>query len=218
MKKNTLNIIKICMMACSMATMLSCSEHIEPIDRSLKVGNILLSDDRIISPSAYNAAEENAVGVIFYTKNDTAFVVAKKELGLYAYSDSTGNITNVNSSIATLDGLSNTAALLLYSAANKTTVPAATRAAEYKDSFTGWYLPSCGELKKIAENFGIISRAMRIIGGDEFNNTQYVSSSQDGTNTASKEIYCYCVSINSGHITSCKKTEKHSVRPVLIIR
>jgi len=196
----------------------SCEEHIEPIDYSLKVGNILLSDDRIIPPAAWDSTQQKAAGIIFGVKNDTAYAVGLKELGTYSYCDSTATVSNVNSDATNLDGLANTASLLVFASTNGVKVPAATIASSYVSGLSGWYLPSCGELQLLAKNLETVKTSLELVKGDSFSDAQYISSSQDGTNSSSEQLYCFSVSLNQGYVTSTLKTEKHKVRPVIIIR
>ena len=197
----------------------SCSEHTEPLDySSLKVGNILLADARVIPLNTYSKSTEKAIGVIFAVQNDTAYVASLKELGDFSYCDSVGNVANVDGTIKKMAGLSNTAALMDYSLTNNIKVPAATAAVNFSDELTGWYLPSCGELKKLSDNLNLVKNVMNAIGGDRLSDEQYVSSSQDGTSTANESLYCYSVCLKTGYVTSTLKSEKHRVRPVIIIR
>ena len=62
----------------------SCEEHTDEYDGSLRVGNILLADNSVVSPQGYDADGQQAVGVIFYCNRDTALVISTHELGCYA--------------------------------------------------------------------------------------------------------------------------------------
>jgi hypothetical protein len=59
---------------------------------------------------------------------------------------------------------------------------------------------------------------MRIIEGDAFSNSQYVSSSQDGSSSESEQMYYLSVSLANGFVTSTVKTSPGAVRPVMRIR
>ena len=63
----------------SVLAMASCEEHTDIYDSSIKVGNILLSDNTVVSPYGYDRDSHMAVGVIFYTNEDTALVVGTKK-------------------------------------------------------------------------------------------------------------------------------------------
>lgn len=202
----------------SLLSMTACSEHeLENIDYGggmLKVGNILLSNNTVTTPAKFKPATDNAVGVIFYASKDTAYVVAKEELGPFRYADANTNINSVSTSVSLLNGKANTAALL---ADTKTNTPAAQAATAYDGVVTGWYLPSVAELKILSTYRNTVAASMALIGGDAFSDEQYASSTQDGTSTANTEMYYYCVSLIKGFVTANEKTNTARVRPVLMI-
>ena len=96
--------VMLCMAVAVMGGLASCEEHTDEYDGSLKVGNILLADNSIVSPQGYDSKNQTAVGVIFYASRDTALVVSRYELGSYAYADSLGTVGSVNSDSRTLCG------------------------------------------------------------------------------------------------------------------
>lgn len=105
MKKYIKNNAAMLMMAVAvMGGMTSCEEHTDEFDGSLRVGNILLADNSVVSPQGYDADGQQAVGVIFYCNRDTALVVSTHELGSYAYADSLGTVGSVDSDSRTLCG------------------------------------------------------------------------------------------------------------------
>jgi len=59
---------------------------------------------------------------------------------------------------------------------------------------------------------------MQRIGGDEFTNSQYLSSTQDGSSSESEQMYYLSVTLRNGFITSTIKSKPGRVRPVLRIR
>ena len=99
------------MLAAVVGVLTSCEEHSDIYDNTLKVGNIYLSNDRVVSPEGYNPDTDDAVGVIFYVHEDTTLVVGKQEMGNYIYSDSLGTIPNVVNDAISLSGMQNTAAI-----------------------------------------------------------------------------------------------------------
>lgn len=198
----------------SVLTMAGCEEHTEMYDSSIKVGNILLSDNTVISPYGYDKGSHMAVGVIFYTNEDTALVVGTRELGRYIYTDSIGTVSNVTNDAVTLCGAENTAAIL----ASEFFSPAVEAVKAYPSPVSGWVLPSAGELKVLSRNLPLVSLSMKVIGGDAFTTQQYLSSSQDGSSADSEKMYYYSVSLENGFITSVLKTTEGCVRPVLRIR
>lgn len=199
-------------------SLFSCEEHEDEFDHSIShrvcVGDILLDDSRIVSHFFYDSEKYKAAGVVFYVNQDTAWVVSTKELGNYAYADSTATISNVESDIQAMCGVENTASLLL----SEVSTPAADAVANFHSTLSSWALPSCGELRKLSENLPTVSSAMKVAGGDEFCDSQYLSSTQDGSSSESEQMYYLSVTLKNGFVTSTIKTTPGRVRPVLRIR
>ena len=215
MKKNIKNYAAMLMMAVAvMGGMTSCEEHTDEFDGSLRVGNILLADNSVVSPQGYDADGQQAVGVIFYCNRDTALVVSTHELGSYAYADSLGTVGSVDSDSRTLCGAENTAALLV----SEIPTPAAEAVADFRSPMASWALPSAGELRALASMLPVVENSMRMIGGEPFSDGQYVSSTQDGSSSESEQMYYLSVAVRSGCVTSTIKTTPGRVRPVLRIR
>lgn len=215
MKKNIKNYAAMLMMAVAvMGGMTSCEEHTDEFYGSLRVGNILLADNSVVSPQGYDADGQQAVGVIFYCNRDTALVVSTHELGCYAYADSLGTVGSVDSDSRTLCGTENTAALLV----SEIPTPAAEAVADFRSPMASWALPSAGELRALASMLPVVESSMRMIGGEPFSDGQYVSSTQDGSSSESEQMYYLSVAVRSGFVTSTIKTTPGRVRPVLRIR
>jgi len=192
----------------------SCEEHTDEYDGSLRVGNILLADNTVVSPQGYDAEGKQAVGVIFYCNRDTALVISTHELGSYAYADSLGTVGSVDSDSRTLCGAENTAALLV----SEIPTPAAEAVAAFRSPMASWALPSAGELRALAAMLSVVENSMRIIGGEPFDDGQYLSSTQDGSTSESEQMYYLSVAVRSGFVTSTIKTTPGRVRPVLRVR
>ena len=192
----------------------SCEEHTDEYDGSLRVGNILLADNSVVSPQGYDAEGKQAVGVIFYCNRDTALVISTHELGCYAYADSLGTVGSVDSDSRTLCGAENTAALLV----SEIPTPAAEAVAAFRSPMASWALPSAGELRALAAMLSVVENSMRIIGGEPFDDGQYLSSTQDGSTSESEQMYYLSVAVRSGFVTSTIKTTPGRVRPVLRVR
>lgn len=191
--------------------LVSCENHTDEFDNSPKVGSILLSDGTVVSAEGFKADGLSAVGVIFYVKRDTILVVGTKELGSYAYADSLVTISGVTNDYTSLCGTENTAAIMASGIAS----PAVNVVNKYTTYFSSWALPSAGELRALSASLPIVSRTMKLIGGDDFQSGQYVSSSGDGTSSGSEQMYYYSVSLQSSYVTSTIKTMSGLVRPIL---
>ena len=198
----------------SLVCLSSCEEHTDIYDRSIKVGSVLLSDNTVIAPGGYNSKEHLAVGIVFYVNKDTALVVGLKELGSYQFSDSLETVSNVANDAYSKNGMENTAAIM----ASGIHSPAVEAVRNYLSPVSGWALPSAGELRTLADNLSVVSATMRIVKGDAFSDSQYVSSSQDGSSSESEQMYYLSVSLKNGYVTSTVKTTPGRVRPVLRLR
>ena len=203
------------MTAVCLLAVVSCEEHTEIYDNRVSVGNILLSDNTLISPYGYDKDCHLAVGVVFYTNKDTALVVGLRELGEYQYTDSLGAISSVANDDYSKCGVENTAAIM---AAEDMYSPAVEAVMQYSSPVSGWALPSAGELRALSKNLYVVRHAMEVVGGDDFSDGQYISSSQDGSSSESEQMYYYSVSLRNGFVTSTVKTTPNRVRPVLRLR
>jgi hypothetical protein len=211
LKRNTAMLM---MAVAVMGGVTSCEEHTDEYDGSLRVGNILLADNSVVSPQGYDAEGKQAIGVIFYCNRDTALVISTHELGCYAYADSLGTVGSVDSDSRTLCGAENTAALLV----SEIPTPAAEAVAAFRSPMASWALPSAGELRALAAMLPVVENSMRIIGGEPFDDGQYLSSTQDGSTSESEQMYYLSVAVRSGFVTSTIKTTPGRVRPVLRVR
>ena len=194
--------------------MVSCHDHTDIYDSSIRVGSILLTDNTVISPMGYDASEHQAAGVIFYVNKDTALVVGLRELGSHQFSDTLSSVSGVVNDAVSKCGTENTAAIV----ASGINSPAVESVLHYLSPVSGWVLPSAGELRALSTNRCAVETAMRIIEGDAFSNSQYVSSSQDGSSSESEQMYYLSVSLANGFVTSTVKTSPGAVRPVMRIR
>ena len=203
------------MTAVCLLAVVSCEEHTDIYDNRVSVGNILLSDNTLISPYGYDKDCHLAVGVVFYTNRDTALVVGLQELGEYQYTDSLGTVSSVTNDDYSKCGVENTAAIM---ADEEMYSPAVEAVMQYSSPVSGWALPSAGELRALAANLPVVRHSMEVVGGDAFSDGQYLSSSQDGSSAESEQMYYYSVSLRNGFVTSTVKTIPGRVRPVLRIR
>ena len=194
--------------------MVSCYDHTDIYDSSIRVGSILLADNTVISPAGYDASEHQAAGVIFYVNKDTALVVGLRELGRHQFSDTLSTVSGVVNDAVSKCGTENTAAIV----ASGINCPAVESVLHYPSPVSGWVLPSAGELRALSANRCVVETAMTVVKGDAFSSGQYVSSSQDGSSSESEQMYYLSVSLANGFVTSTVKTSQGAVRPVMRIR
>ena len=81
-----------------------------------------------------------------------------------------------------------------------------------------WHLPSVGEMQAVITDRYTIRESISIVGGDDFSNEWYLTSTVDGSSNETAEMYNYCVIMPEGRVVSELKTMTHKVRPFLIIR
>ena len=136
------------------------------------------------------------------------------ELGSHQFSDTLSSVSGVVNDAVSKCGTENTAAIV----ASGINSPAVESVLHYPSPVSGWVLPSAGELRALSANRCAVETAMRIIEGDAFSNSQYVSSSQDGSSSESEQMYYLSVSLANGFVTSTVKTSPGAVRPVMRIR
>ena len=150
--------------------------------------HILDTDGNLIEVADWNGGTDietnNAVGVVIYT-NMGALVVHPKQSSSILQWGPQGFDIQTN----TTDGLTNTAAILEEGEANQHTYPAAQYCVlqPFKDGRQG-YLPSMNELLAIAVYKNQLNTALGAIGGTQFKDTTYWSSSQASTMHA---WYCH---------------------------
>lgn len=192
----------------------SCSSHEDPWYGNTTVGSILLSENVSISPDRFDSNTMTAIGVVIGTRHDSIWVVSMKDMGQEAYLDTLAKVDAVSSSLSSLNGRENTAAMLQSDFKSA----AATAASNYSAAVKGWSLPSVGELRMLSSALPIVERSMAIAGGDPFLSYPYLSSTQDGSSEETEEIYACCVTLQTGYVSSMMKTSKALVRPVLRLK
>ena len=209
--------------ACMALAISSCEEHVPEIDYSLKTGNILCADGRIVPQDAYDGNSMNGIGIIVMTGGENeaykAIAVGKEDIGSHCYCDSLMNVAGVGSDITKMDGKENTAALMNLYMEEMIGVPAAEAASSYRTAgVTGWHLPSCGELLQVSKGGLVIKKGLELIGGQPMEEEWYISSTQDGASENTKILYMYCVSMQEGRVRYAMKNESYLVRPFITIK
>ena len=188
--------------------MSSCEDHCVTMDSTKSVGNVVLANNEIISPASFDPNRHVAVGIIFLVREDTAFVVSTHEEGLLAFSEETKSVDGLSSNPFDLAGFENSVAIMasgIWSEAMESIY----------DRGLGWYLPSAGELKALSMSLNAVERSMSAIGGDTFANDLYLSSTEDGSSSLSKDMYCVCVNVRNGYSASSPKQKAHRTRAVM---
>lgn len=212
------------------ALMAACEKHVEPVDLTLKVGNVYRIDGTIV-PVDYHRGQgtdaPQAVGIITAVgtpeDNYSALVMALRDLdGTYWFTAKKAE-TEVSSDIQAFNGKENTAMLLSEYAEDKELDPmGAVMASTYSvGGISGWHLPSVGEMRSVADNRFVIRRTLQLLGpdvADDFTGDWYLTSTVDGSSGETSELYNYCIIMPEGRFWSELKTHQHKVRPFLMLR
>lgn len=194
--------------ACVAMSFPSCEDHVPEriLDSTKNVGNILLSNGSIVSPENAGKAAYNAIGVIYHTSGDTAYVVSVRECGLSSFSDDSVSVQGISKSTTDMMGFENTVAIM----ASSITSDAVNRVTGIESP--AFYVPSAGELRALARNIATVERSMAAVHGDPFDNAPYLSSTEDGSSQSSSRFFCYCVNVYNGYVSSTAKSSLHNLR------
>lgn len=227
---------KIMLLSLAMLTLVtSCKKHTiiepepNPIDLTMKVGNIYCSDGSIIDPYNYkNEGLTNAVGVIFWVNDsldveDKAYIVSRYDACLSKvksiWSDSLVE-TGVSTSISAMDGAANTTKIISKQLKDGGNYQAKDLAVKYQDQYCkNWYLPSVAQLIELQKNKEAIDYALLCCEGQGFDEEiWYWTSTEDNDGVESKKYNAYIVSLTQGLIHAEYKRNSHAVRPVKTIK
>ena len=204
---------------------ISClDEHEDPVDLSLKVGNVYYEDGSIY-PVGYAKYEKTMpVGVVTAVggKDDPyrALIMGLEDIGSEYYLNSLEeDVAGISTDLTTFDGKENTAALLYAAVSDTTLTPAsAMLCSSYIVGGIGsWHLPSVAEMRTVATNYGTVSATLRALQAPALGDC-YHTSTTDGTSGNNSKIYYYIIELPKGNVTSAQKTESHMIRPFMILK
>lgn len=148
--------------------LVSCDSHVY-IDSSVKVGDVLCDDHRIMSLSSYrNQSTSKAVGVIFATSSEDTPVLAVTldEMSPSQFCTVLGQSQGTSCSLTAYDGFENTTSLQ-HSIDTETGLAspmadAVFRAGAYGQSM---YIPSVAELRLLISNLPEVNPVLESLGG-----------------------------------------------------
>ena len=202
-------------------------EHKDPLDLSVKVGNIYGSDGSIYPLDYFLEQGIAPVGVVASvgTPDDgyRVLVVGLEDIGSTYYLNTVlEDVGNVSSDVTKFDGKENTAALLLAALESDSTAVIMPAGAMLSSSYMphgvgAWHLPSVAEFRAVSQHYGTISHSLQAVGGQPFGPC-YMTSTVDGNSSSLEQLYNYCIELPKGNIASTIKTESHEVRPFLILK
>ncbi len=182
------------------------------------IGSIFYSD---ISCSYGKVVDgKTPIGVVVYVDGTGGGqVMALKSIGDYQWSSGYTDIPGLNNFISDssastdLQSCSNT--VLITTAGDKSTYPAAWAAHEYKTVGTNagdWCLPAAGIMFSIKKSMSAINAGFVLAGGDQLGTSSYLWSSSEGD---SASAWNSTFSGDYGLRNYYRKTNSYEVRPVL---
>ena len=217
------NFIVLFIISCSL--LLSCQEHGEFIDSSLRIGNLYCSDGSVINPEAYAGSGKTAIAAIFWVNNsfeattDRALAVSLDNLPPVVWAELLEDIDNVSSELNAFKGASNTASIMIWGEDKNVNTPASTNAYNYsKYGVSSWFLPSVAEAGQIHLNKAALYKAFDYCNGEDFNKVWYWTSTQDGTGSDTPIFNALAISLTEGRVTGSGKMNIFAIRPIIAIK
>lgn len=210
-----------------------CKKHTEPepnpLDLTMRVGNIYCSDGTAIDPYNYKKnGMTNAVGVIFWVNDslnveDKAYIVSRFDSkwnnNTKCYWSDTLAETGVSTSITAMDGAANTTTIISFEQKKGGKFQAKDYAVSYHDGgCLNWYLPSAAQLVELYRNKEAVIKALQCCEGEDFSRVWYWTSTEDNDGDESRKYNALIVTLAEGHIQAELKTNFHDVRPVKTIK
>ena len=200
-----------------------------PLDLTMRVGNIYCNDGTTIDPYNYaKAGMTNAVGVIFWVNDslnveDKAYIVSRFDSkwnnNTKCYWSDTLIETGVSTSITEMNGAANTTEIISYEEKNGGNFQAKDYAISYYDGdCLNWYLPSAAQLVELYRNKEAVIKALQCCEGEDFDRVWYWTSTEDDDGDESRKYNAFIVTLTEGHIQAESKTNFHAVRPVKTIK
>lgn len=178
------------------------------------VGDILCSDNSIVSPLAWPVTGKTAMGIVFHVDSTGMHGWAvhlhdqNTSIKWGGYGTNIPTMTNYSSAVEAimdLDGYTNTQNIR--NAGGASTFPAAYAV----DFDNGWYIPAAGQLRLLYAEIVAINASLQVVNGTKFpmnSGWYYWSSTEYGDNYAAWCVYIY------GHVYRYYRNENGVVRSV----
>ena len=155
------------------------------VNAQVQVGDILCEGDRVVSASDYDAANDAAIGVVFYVDGtgQHGWAVSLDNVGQCSWGnyDEDTKLDNVTSNFRAardMDGKAHTETILEENAGYP--------AVELMDFEIGLYLPAVGQMKYLYASFDEVNKTLEKVGGTVFerNGYTYWSSTEHDSDDA----------------------------------
>ena len=198
------------------ATIASCDAHQDFPDTSMKIGDIVCTDGKIVRYEDMKIQEKTPIAVVFYVnqKEDvegTGYAVYLNDIEPCAYSDSIGIKHDTSADLTALDGNSNTHAMR-----STGTSPAAEAVFDIWEYGQSAYIPSVAQMRLLYAVRETVNPVIERCGGhplplDEYDCWYWTSTEVSGQETAKAWLY----STGSGAMQETPKTQAHKLRPII---
>jgi hypothetical protein len=206
--------------ACAMIALTACDGHHELIDTSVKVGNILCTDGKVMSYEDYANSGKEAIAVVFYLNNNediegSGYAVYLHDCQAAAFTDSLGVSQDTSADLTAYDGNSNTFALYSASDANS---PMAEQVFDMWRYGQSAYVPSVAQMRLLYAAKEYVNPLIEKCGGeplpDDSDEVWYWTSTEVSGQTIAK---AWLYSLGSGAIQETPKDQAHKVRPIITL-
>lgn len=200
---------------------ISCDDHIDVIDTSTKIGNILCTDGQIVTINECERQGKQPIAVVFYMNDGTkdipgrGYAVYLHEVSPMAYADSLGVRQGTSTDVMAYNGNQNT-----YSLQASTTVKSPLG----KSVFSIWhygqsaFIPSVAEMQLLYAARQTINPYIIRCGGTPLTDFSedtwlWTSTAVEGQDLAKAWLF----SIDTGARMETPKDESHKSRPIITI-
>ncbi len=201
----------------------SCEKHLDTVDVSFQVGSIVCKDGSIVHRSQYSD-KMDAVGVVFWVNDkniegrEVGYAVSLSDIEPCPMIDTLANIVEVSESMVDFDGRQNTVAIYNFAKEANISAPAVEQTVGYSPcGFTGWYVPSVGEMKELCRSQSQVNDVLSAINGSPLDGW-YWTSTEDGSGDATPTMYMNVCEIVNSRFTSSNKKNSNKVRAIIPIR
>lgn len=180
------------------------------VNAQVQVGDILCEGDRVVSPSDYDAANDVAVGVVFYVDESgqhgwavSLDNVGQCSWGNYEEDTKLDNVTSNFRAARDTDGYEHTKTIL----EENPDYPAFT----IVDFENGWYLPAIGQMKKLFFRLDDVNETLKKVGGTliNFDGYTYWSSTERSPYDAWYMCSIGIIGCTSNSIDDCKTSPRY---------
>ena len=199
-------------------SLVSCDEHRDFPDTSVKTCDILCTDGEVVRFDDLSSKGKEPVAVVFYINQrddmeGTAYAVYLWDVSPNAYSDSIGVKQNTSANVMAFDGNSNTYAM--YGSGFSPAAEAVFDMWRYGQSA---YIPSVAQLRLLYAAKCTINSYIERCGGDVIPDAPdecwYWSSTEVKGQESAK---AWLFSLSSGALQETPKGQVHKIRPIITL-